>query len=295
MKTYFRKAILLLGMFVYILTYTACALPIDNVSRDDLPNEGQEQTIETNETIENNVEETTKTTTEQINPLAADEPFLNLWRELYVFGAGSSDKHETWNSVFDQCLLSGNNKKPLFLYDTIDKRGIFPIVEDSKYIQWTVLYPRINASAGASSGSFSKENPADYVAIQDGKVYLPLQFANFLEDYKDVLTENMLIPCIVYSDSAFMPSENDEDILARWDAFTKEFELIAKVLEENEILYLPLTYYQEVWPHWNMATGVYVFLTAEDIYSLQSSADLPIVITYTHYILIEANSPLPYQ
>ena len=288
------KFLICMSLTVLLLISTvACASPVEPATGSDTTaGTTEEQTAE--ESTAELTEEIKDETTVREKPLAADEPFLNLWRELYVFGAGVSDKHETWNSVFDQCLLSGNNKKPLFLYDTIDKRGIFPIVEDSKYIQWTVLYPRISTSAGASSGSFSKENPADYVAIQDGKVYLPLQFANFLEDYKDVLTENMLIPCIVYSDSAFMPSENDEDILTRWDAFTKEFELIAKVLEENEILYLPLTYYQEVWPHWNMATGVYVFLTAEDIYSLQSSADLPIVITYTHYILIEANSPLPY-
>ena len=292
MKITLKSLISLCLTVLLLISTVACAFPVEPATGSDTTaGTTEEQTTE--ETTVETTEETKDEATVRVNPLAADEPFLNLWRELYVFGAGVSDKHETWNSVFDQCLLSGNNKKPLFLYDTIDKKGIFPIVEDSKYIQRTVSYPRIT-SAGASSGSFSKENPADYVAIQDGKVYLPLQFANFLEDYKDILTENMLIPCIVYSDSAFMPSENDEDILTRWDAFTKEFELIAKVLEENEILYLPLTYYQEVWPHWNLATGVYVFLTAEDIYSLQSSADLPIVITYTHYILIEANSPLPY-
>ena len=288
------KSLISLCLTVLLLISTvACASPVEpSTGNDTTAGTTEEQTTE--ETTAETTEETKDEATVRVNPLAADEPFLNLWREIYPLAVSTSLEGEHWGSIMHNCLMNGDSRRPLIFYDAEAKKAIFPLVEGDAYLP-AIKHPGLTGSQ-SPTGSFANENPADYVAIQEGKIYLPLKFLNFLEEYQDMLTENVLIPCIIYSDSAFMPSKTDEEEKARQEAFTtKEFELLKKVLEENDILYLPLEYYDETFEHVHHAVSMYVFLTAEEIYAMQSSVDIPIVIMYSYDIFIEARSPLPYQ
>ena len=293
MKITLKSLISLCLIVLLLISTVACASPVEPATGSDTTAETtEEQTTE--ETTAETTEETTEETTVRVNPLAADEPFLNLWREIYPLAVSDSLEGEHWGSILHNCLMNGDSRKPLIFYDSEAKKAIFPLVEGDAYLP-AIKRPSM-AGAQSPTGAFANENPAEYLAIQEGKVYLPLKFANFLEEYRDMLNENVLIPCIVYSDSAFMPSKTYEEQAARREAFTtQEYELLKKVLEENGILYLPLEYYDEAFAHARHAVSMYVFLTVEEIYAMQSSVDIPIIITYSYDIFIEARSPLPYQ
>ena len=286
------KVFIFLVIIVLLSAFVSCASPVEPSSTEKHQTDGTTEEQTTEESTAELTEEIKDETTVREKPLAADEPFLNLWREIYPLAVSDSLEGEHWGSILHNCLMNGDSRKPLIFYDSEAKKAIFPLVEGDAYLP-AIKRPSM-AGAQSPTGAFANENPADYLAIQEGKVYLPLKFANFLEEYRDMLNENVLIPCIVYSDSAFMPSKTYEEQAARREAFTtQEYELLKKVLEENGILYLPLEYYDEAFAHARHAVSMYVFLTVEEIYAMQSSVDIPIIITYSYDIFVEAYSPMP--